>query len=914
MENIFEVKLFKEKGFIRKRCKKCGEYFWTLNSGQEYCGDPPCSEYSFINNPIPTYSSMDDVREAFLTFFERHGHIRIKRYPVVARWRDDVYLVGASIYDFQPWVTNGIVSPPANPLTISQPCIRLTDIDNVGKTGRHLTFFEMMAHHAFNIGKMIYWNNETVEFSFNLLTKVYKIPEEELIYKEGMWRGGGNAGEDFEVLVRGLEVATLVFMHYKTVDNKNIPMKNKIVDTGYGLERIFWLMTGTPTIYDAIFKEEIYWLTKNFCIMSPNRELFNLYFRKMSMENDAISVGKRVSNILGLDQNYVRRILSLYEAIYTVLDHSRTLIFMLGDGIVPSNAGAGYLARLLIRRSLRYLQKISPDIELVDIVERIYSSIQNFFPEYKEKMNIILEIIEFEKKKYLSMIKQSYNVVEKIIRDYQKKNLKVFPIEELRKIYESRGIPPEIVRKIGEKFNINVIIPRDFYSKIAEVHDRERSKIFKFKAGGSMTELLKEEGKIPETQKLYYLYPYKSMFRARVLKVIDDKKIILNKTLFYPEGGGQPSDKGFLLHNSEKYNVIDVKKIGNIIVHICDRPGLNVGDEVEGHIDMECRRRLMQAHTATHIILGAAKRVLGYHIWQTGAQKGVERSRLDITHFRDISDEEREKIELISNRIVMENRKVNIYYMSRNDAERKYGFELYQGGVVPERVLRIVEIEGWDAEACGGLHVSRTGEIGLIKIIHIKRIQDGVERIFFKVGSSAIKYVFSLENEVRKSLNLLQTSENLYEGIQKIIKENKELREKLKKVESELMKRWALELLNESLKVNSLKIICRVLPEFFSLEKLIEFSKIIMKLDKDVVSCLFIPMKSNIRYVIMIGSGVNRRKINALKINDIIIREIGGRGGGKDIFAQGEIFRKRSEKLEDLCNKIYSYVMKIYEA
>ena len=912
MENIFEVELFKEKGFVRKRCKKCGEYFWTLNSGQEYCGDPPCSEYSFINNPIPTYSSMDDIREAFLTFFERHGHIRIKRYPVVARWRDDVYLVGASIYDFQPWVTNGIVSPPANPLTISQPCIRLTDIDNVGKTGRHLTFFEMMAHHAFNIGEMIYWNNETVEFSFNLLTKVYKIPEEELIYKEGMWRGGGNAGEDFEVLVRGLEVATLVFMHYKTVDNKNIPMKNKIVDTGYGLERIFWLMTGTPTIYDAIFKEEIYWLTKNFSIISPNRELFNFYFRKMSVENDAISVEKRVSNILGLDQNYVRRMLSLYEAIYTVLDHSRTLIFMLGDGIVPSNAGAGYLARLLIRRSLRYLQKISPDIELVDVVDRIYSSIQNFFPEYKEKMNIILEIIEFEKKKYLSMIKQSYNVIEKIMRDYQKKNLKVFSIEELRKIYESRGIPPEIVRKIGEKFNINVIIPRDFYSKLAEVHDRGESKIFK--AGGSMTELLKEKGKIPETQKLYYLYPYKSMFRARVLKVIDDKKIILDKTLFYPEGGGQPSDKGFLLHNSEKYNVIDVKKIGNIIVHICDRPGLNVGDEVEGHIDMELRRRLMQAHTATHIILGAAKRVLGYHIWQAGAQKGVERSRLDITHFRNISDEEREKIELISNRIVMENRKVNIYYMSRNDAERKYGFELYQGGVVPERVLRIVEIEGWDAEACGGLHVSRTGEIGLIKIVHIKRIQDGVERIFFKVGSSAIKYVFSLENEIRKSLNLLQTSENLYEGIQKIIKENKELREKLKKVESELMKKWALELLRNSLKVNSLKIICRVLPEFSSLEKLIEFSKIIMKLDKDVVSCLFIPMKSNIRYVIMIGSGVNRRKINALKINDIIIREIGGRGGGKDIFAQGEIFGKRSEKLEDLCNKIYSYVMKIYEA
>ncbi len=266
-EELLRTRLFRSESFKRGgKCPPyCGHHYWTLNQGgQENCGDQPCTPYGFIGNPPGTYrpSSVADVREKFLSFFERRGgHARVNRYPVVARWRDDVYLVGgASIYDFQPWVTEGIVPPPANPLTISQPSIRLTDVDKVGRSGRHLTGgFEMMAHHAFNFpDKKVYWVDETVEYAHEFLTKeLGGIREDEVTYKENIWEGGGGnaGGESFEVLVRGgLEVATLVFMHYRIADGgeyRDMPMK--IVDTGYGLERIYWVLTGKPTVYEAVF-------------------------------------------------------------------------------------------------------------------------------------------------------------------------------------------------------------------------------------------------------------------------------------------------------------------------------------------------------------------------------------------------------------------------------------------------------------------------------------------------------------------------------------------------------------------------------------------------------------------------------------------------------------------------------------
>lgn len=247
MKDIYHVDLFKRKGFERKRCTGCGRTFWTLDSNRSTCGDTPCDEYTFIGNP-PTKRkyTLAETEKTFLKFFERHGHKAIKRYPVVARWRDDIFLTIASIADFQPWVTGGLVPPPANPLVVSQPSIRLKDIDNVGRSGRHLTLFFMGGHHAFNSRqRKVYWTDKTVELCHQFLTNELGIRSDEISYVQDIWEGGGNAGEDFEVIIRGLEVATLVFMHYVGEGGKYSPLPLQIVDTGYGMERLAWLSRGT---------------------------------------------------------------------------------------------------------------------------------------------------------------------------------------------------------------------------------------------------------------------------------------------------------------------------------------------------------------------------------------------------------------------------------------------------------------------------------------------------------------------------------------------------------------------------------------------------------------------------------------------------------------------------------------------
>ena len=269
--------VFHSEGYVRKQCRITDLWFWSTDATRDTCGDTSEDEYTFIGKPLIQGFAMrgkalkDAMREAFLTFFEQVEHTRIEPYPVLARWRDDIHLTIASIADFQPHVTSGDVEPPANPLTISQPCIRLTDVDAVGRSGRHLTTFEMMAHHAFNRpddGKLYYWMEECVQYCHDLMTSTFGIPAGEITYVENPWCGGGNAGAAVEVIVGGLELATLVFMNMEEHPDGDIELKGdryremplQIIDTGYGLERFCWAAAGTPTIYEAIYPETVAWL------------------------------------------------------------------------------------------------------------------------------------------------------------------------------------------------------------------------------------------------------------------------------------------------------------------------------------------------------------------------------------------------------------------------------------------------------------------------------------------------------------------------------------------------------------------------------------------------------------------------------------------------------------------------------
>ena len=801
---MLSTRLFEVEHFHRKQCPLCKSYFWTKRADQVYCGDQPCVPYGFIgNSPIRVaVDSIKDLRERFLSFFERRGHTRIKRYPVVARWREDVFLVGASIYDFQPWVTSGAVPPPANPLTISQPSIRLTDVDKVGRSGRHLTGFEMMAHHAFNYpDKYIYWISETTEYAYEFFTKELGIPEDEVTFKESIWEGGGNAGESFEVLVRGLEVATLVFMHYEVKDGKYVELPLKIVDTGYGLERIYWMAKGSPTVYDAVFGPFLSAARQKLGVPEPPADILgkaSVFFGQMDPEVLGLERAyDEVAKKIGISPQEFREIMRPQEALYVLADHSRTVSWMIADGVIPSNTGAGYLARLLIRRALRGLWLAGIEASLVELFDLHLKYLRDDYPEVWESRDVILELIDLEERKYKDVLKSAPSLVKKALEKAGGKALKA---EDLVELYDSFGVPPEVARDVARRLGADAEVPDDFYSRLAARHQAR-------KPGEETTKLPIELAKIvdlPKTRELFYEDPYRRSARSKVLRVIDGKYVILDATVFYPEGGGQPADRGVLRHGGGEAKVVDVQRIGGVIVHVIEGPAPREGEEVYGEIDWDRRISLMRMHTGTHVLIQSIRRVLGKHIWQAGAQKDIPFSRLDVTHYKMPTEKEISEIERLANKVVMSNLPVKALMMPRNEAEAKFGFIIYQGGVVPAREIRILRIgpedDPYDVQACGGTHLSSTGEIGPIKIVRVERIADGVIRFIFTTGEHAVNYMQKVEADLSAVAKALGAGrEDVASQLAKHLEKIAELEKRYKKLASSYA-----ELLAERLRVENL--------------------------------------------------------------------------------------------------------------
>ncbi|UCF13467.1 MAG: alanine--tRNA ligase [Thermoplasmatales archaeon] len=727
------LQFFHNNGYIRKKCRSCGGYFWTLDSSAELCGDQPCVEFNFIDNPITKKSfSLPEVRESFLSFFERQNHSRVNypeigdRCPVIARWRSDIYLTIASIADFQPHVTSGEVPPPANPLVVSQPCIRLNDLEEVGRSGRHLTMFEMMGHHAFNKNiDEIYWKEETVAYCDEFFRKNIGVPSEMIKYKEQLWVGGGNAGPCLEVIAGGLEIATLVFMNMKEDESGEITIEGKkyaqnplnIVDTGYGLERIAWYTKGTPTIYESVFPEIVDFLLEN---TKDDFEMAN---------------------------------------VYALADHSKCLAFMLGDGIVPSNVKAGYLARLIIRRSLRFLEKLELSVSLKELVDLQLKLLGKEFPSLIQRKNQVNEILDMETKRFFKTLSKGKGLVKRILKEKE-----TIDKNELIILYDTHGMPPDVVRNIAKKEGIKVTIPKNFDSMIAELHSHEKK------------EETKHEIKtvLPETKSIYYEDHYSKEFDAKVLWKNDTDngtKVILDKTTFYPDGGGQPGDIGVLSSDKKQVFVKLVEKEGNSILHIID-DDLEIGEKVHGKIDWDHRYSLMKHHTGTHVVNGALRKLFGEHIWQAGSQLGVNEARFDFSHYKSISEQEIKEIENLTNEFIKQEIPVEKKVMTRNDAERTYGFRLYQGGVPPGNKIRVLNIPGIDVEACGGTHLNNIKEVEKIRILKTERIQDGVNRIIFAAGKMVDAYQKE-ENELYKKI--VKNLGKVYE-----IKEQKNVTNELK--------------------------------------------------------------------------------------------------------------------------------------
>ncbi|MCC6034986.1 MAG: alanine--tRNA ligase [Desulfurococcaceae archaeon] len=781
MENQSEVVSFKylekEYGYKRYKCKVCGGFFWS-RVPRDTCPDRPCSRYEFLYKNYAKVSplNLSDVRRRFIEYLVKRGHGVVDPYPVVAKWRNDLYLTIASIVVFQPLVTEGLIDPPHNPLVIVQPSIRLTDIDNVGLTfGRHLSSFEMGGMHAFNKpGKIIYWSEGIFENTIGFFTEAIGLEIDDLVFKEGWWEGGGNAGPAPEVLVDGIEVATLVHMAYKVVNGRYELNPLLVVDCGYGIERITWLTKRTPTGFHAIYGDLVEKYKNILGVEEPPEDVLKRAVYVLSnIEYRSVEEYAQLLEKTGF-KDYMRRLVSAVY-LYSVLDHVRTLSLMLSDGVVPSNTSEGYLARLVLRRLLRSLLKLGvKHSELRDIVVKLveeqikYWRGDYIYGKLERHRDYVVNVVEVETEKFINSLIRGLEIVERFV-----KKKRVFTTEDLVEIYDSHGIPPDIIAEKLAQYNIRVEIPPDFYSIVASRHS-------------SPTQLIKEKEyefpqlivewalKYPETRRVFHEDPYLVKLKTRVLGVRDNY-VVLESTIAYPWGGGQEHDEGFIKYGGEVYKITYVGKVGDVIIHVLEKtPVFKPGDEVELEINWERRYKLMRHHTATHIILAAARSVLGDHVWQAGAEKTTSKARLDITHHKPLSEEEVEKIEKLANEIINNRIPVKFNYLDRFTAESRYGVRIYQGGAVYTPILRIVEIPGVDAQACFGTHLTNTSEVGGVKIIGVERIQDGVVRLEFIAGTRLVEHLRELEAEKKRILEIIGVKHGeLFTSIKKLYEDYK---------------------------------------------------------------------------------------------------------------------------------------------
>jgi alanyl-tRNA synthetase len=393
------------------------------------------------------------------------------------------------------------------------------------------------------------------------------------------------------------------------------------------------------------------------------------------------------------------------------------------------------------------------------------------------------------------------------------------------------------------------------------------------------------------TELLFYEHPFDQVFDASVLDVTPEGWAILDRTLLYPEGGGQPADHGTLERAGQEFAVVDVQKSGDVVLHKLAMPGLLKGDHVSGKVDM--RRRLAHArhHTATHLVHDSAKRVLGRHVWQAGAQKSEERARLDISHYKRITDAEMKAIELEANRRVMEMESVDTQFLPRTEAEKLFGFELYQGGVPPGTQIRVVRV-GTDIEACAGTHVTNTGMIGAIKLLRSERIQDGVERIEFAAGEAAVRAGQEKDDLLAGASEVLRVpNEQLPRTAERFFDEWKGQAKEIERLKEELARARLRSLASEAEESEGLKIIVQKMGRA-DIDELLKAAALLSEQD-----CVVLLGSETGKLVAAVGKSGLAKGVKAGAIIKAAAKLLGGGGGGKPDLAQGG--GPNAERLEE---------------
>ena len=845
-----------------------------------------------------------EIRKKFLNYFADKGHQVV---PSASLIPDDptLLLTVAGMVPFKP-IFLGLQTSPYNRATSCQKCVRTNDIENVGKTARHQTFFEMLGNFSFGD----YFKEEVIPWAWHFLTvelglpkdklwaSVYTeddeaydiwhnkvgIPEERMIRlgeDDNFWAAGpvGPCGPCSEIYIdlgeargcgspdckpgcdcdRFLEIWNLVFMQYSR-DEAGVltPLPKKNIDTGMGLERIASVLQDVPSNFETDLFVEIIDFTK----------------KKAGLTGE-----------LTEEQSLALRIIA---------DHLRATTFLINDGVIPGNEGRGYVLRRIMRRALRYAWLLHiPAGTFVKIMQVIIEQNKEAYPELKEREDYILRVGQAEDERFQATIGQGMDILNDMIAAAKKQQSAVLSGEQAFKLHDTYGFPLELTEEIAGEEGIAVDLD-GFNAAMEEQRERARLAREDVRITSDMPlweEIERETGK---TQFIGY-NELKTVSKVAAI-LVDGKRtlavsegeaeVFLNVTPFYGESGGQAGDLGSLTSSGVLAEVIDTKKLKNgLFSHsvMIKQGELRVGEEVTAEVNRETRLSSARNHSATHILHSALRQVLGQHVEQAGSMVTAERLRFDFAHFAPVTAEELEKIETLANQAVLASLPVTVEEVDLEQAKKQGAMALF--GEKYGAKVRMVKMGDFSLELCGGTHLTNTAQIGCLKLLSETGIAAGVRRIEAVTGFNALKHIKETEKTLKEVSEKLKTVPNDLSGkVDKLLLTVKEQEKELHELKGKIARAEGESILQKAVEVDGIPVLAAEMSGLDP-EALREMADNLRDKIQGVV-VLGSVLGDKVIFVATVPKDLLSRGLHAGKIVKAAAAAAGGGGGGRPDMAQ----------------------------
>lgn len=851
---------------------------------------------------------LNEIRSKFLNFFESKGHLVQPSYSLVPHNDKSLLLINAGMAPLKNYFS-GTEIPPSKRMTTCQKCVRTGDIENVGVTARHATLFEMLGNFSFGD----YFKEETLKWGWEFVTEHLNIPQDKIwvsVYLEddeafeiwekeigipkerivrlgkedNFWEIGTGAcgpcseihfdrGEEYGCdnpdckpgcdCDRYLEFWNHVFSQFNKDEEGNYnPLENKNIDTGMGLERIACIMQGVDTIFDV----------------DTIKHILNAV-EKMTNSN----YGKEYK---------------VDKSIRIITDHIRSVSFLVADGVLPSNEGRGYVLRRLLRRAARNGKLLGmKEPFLYKLVDEVIAVSGEAYPELVEKAEYIKKVIRIEEEKFNETIDKGSEILASYIEELKSNNEKTLSGENAFRLYDTYGFPVDLTKEILEEEHLE-IDEEGFQAEMEKQRQTARD------ARGNMDSEAWKEDAIAKLDKdiVTDFEGYKTLSIESTVKGIakenelvksasvgDEVIIVLDKTAFYPEGGGQVGDKGLLVNKNEDVvvEVIDTKKgPNNTIKHICVvKSGMiNVGDVVYTKVDKEVRLASARNHSATHILHKVLKEVLGEHVNQAGSLVTPERLRFDVTHFEAISKDELKVIEEKVNDMIFEALDITCENMSMTDASNKGATALFGEKYGDE--VRVVSMGEYSIELCGGTHLTNTSQIGMFKILSEGGVAAGVRRIEAITGKEVYYFLNNKQNLINEVCTTVKAKEdNLVARVGHLLDETKSLAKELNEVKAKMSLQSADSILDSKVDINGVNIVTSKFEDM-DMDTLRNTADTLRdKLSSGVVVLANVA-GGKINFVATATKDVVEKGVHAGNIVKEVAQIAGGKGGGRPNMAQ----------------------------